>query len=215
MERVTVYVDGLNFYYGLISRMKSDSDWKKFYWLDIVKFFDHFVQRNQTLQKVYYFTTPPNIIEKSNRQAALFEANHIINGDKFHVIYGKYYEKSIFCRNCRQYTSIPEEKRTDVNISVQMMRDCAQNKTDVLILVTADSDLVPPLEVISDDYPNKKIKLFFPPTKHSYDLKSFIQTNGGQFLRLSNHKVRFRNSIMPNVVTAGGRTCTIPPEWQV
>ena len=31
-QRVIVYVDGFNFYYGL----KKDRRWKRYYWLDVV-----------------------------------------------------------------------------------------------------------------------------------------------------------------------------------
>jgi len=214
MERVTVYIDGFNFYYGLIRQMAVDGDWKNFYWIDIVKLFDHFVQKNQTLQKVYYFTTPPLNPQKSNRQTILFEANKLLNGDKFEVVKGKFYEKSVLCKNCKQITKVPEEKRTDVNISVQMMRDCAKNNTDLLILVSADSDLVPPLESIRQDHPEKKIKVYFPPKNHSYDLKGFMQENKGNVLRLEAHKIRFFNSRMPDAVTIGETSYTIPPEWK-
>ncbi len=42
-QRVIVYVDGFNFYYGL----KSSARWKKYYWLDIVKLFESFMRPNQ------------------------------------------------------------------------------------------------------------------------------------------------------------------------
>ena len=38
-QKVIVYVDGFNFYYGL----KGDPKWKRYYWLDIVKFFENTV----------------------------------------------------------------------------------------------------------------------------------------------------------------------------
>lgn len=48
------------------------------------------------------------------------------------------------------YMSIskPEEKKTDVNISVRMLADCMEDKTDTVALVSANSDLIPPLEHI-------------------------------------------------------------------
>ena len=44
-QRVIVYIDGLNFYYGL----RKDVRWKKYYWLDIVKLFEMFMRPNQEL----------------------------------------------------------------------------------------------------------------------------------------------------------------------
>lgn len=38
-QKVIVYVDGFNFYYGLKQSLK----WKKYYWLDVVKLFETFM----------------------------------------------------------------------------------------------------------------------------------------------------------------------------
>ena len=35
-QRVIAYIDGFNFYFGL----RSEPRWKRYYWLDVVKFFD-------------------------------------------------------------------------------------------------------------------------------------------------------------------------------
>jgi len=215
MERVSVYIDGFNFYYGLKRKKAVDNDWKKFYWINFVKLFDHFNLNNQTLQKVYYFTTPPLNFQKSNRQGALLEANKLLNGNQFEVITGKFYEKAQICPVCNATFTVPEEKRTDVNISCQMLRDCAQNKTDTLVLVSADSDLVPPLELIKKDYPRKKIKIFFPPKSFSYDLNNLVKFHKGKVTFLERNKVRFINSVMPSVITVDGKTCTIPAKWNI
>lgn len=44
-QRVIVYIDGFNFYFGL----KSNAKWKKYYWLDIVKLFEMFMPRIRSL----------------------------------------------------------------------------------------------------------------------------------------------------------------------
>lgn len=70
-QRVIVYVDGFNFYYGL----KSSARWKKYYWLDIVKLFESFMRPNQELVAVKYFSARTNDLEQSRRQNAFFQAN--------------------------------------------------------------------------------------------------------------------------------------------
>lgn len=54
-NRVIVYVDGFNLYYG-----KKENNWKRYYWLDFVTFFEKFMGENQTLVKVKYFTAVPD-----------------------------------------------------------------------------------------------------------------------------------------------------------
>jgi len=176
MTRVTTYIDGFNLEYGLKQAASTHSDWQQFFWLDFVKFFEHFTP-NQNLQKVYYFSAPPINTQKRNRQTLLLKANRLINGCRFEYILGKYYEKEVECPLCNSPYTVFEEKRTDVNISVQMMRDCAQDNTDVLILVSADSDLIPPLSAILKDYPNKKIIVCFPPNRFSNDINNFMKRN--------------------------------------
>jgi hypothetical protein len=34
-----------------------------------------------------------------------------------------------------------------------MIDDCLENKTDIIVLVSGDSDLLPPLELIQQKYP--------------------------------------------------------------
>ena len=215
MDRITVYIDGYNFYYGL-KRMKAIHNyWKKFLWIDFVKLFDHFKLNNQILQKVYYFTTPPINIQKRNRQRILFLANKLINGNRFEIVDGKFYDKELICPACNFKYTKPEEKRTDVNICAQMMRDCALNNTDVLILVSAASDLVPPLEIIKTDYPDKKIRIFFPPKCFSNDLNNFMNSIKSKVVKLQKNEVKFTNSIMPDTVTKDDVTYTIPPKWKI
>jgi len=215
MERVNFYVDGYNFYYGLKRLKKNDTDWHKFYWLDFVKFFEHFIGDNQVLQKVFYFTSPPLKIEKSNRQELLFKANSILNGSQFEIIRGQFYKKQIICPKCLSSFTKPEEKRTDVNISVQMMGDCSLNKVDTLVLVCADSDLVPPLQFIRKYHPDKKIRVYFPPDNDSFALRYFMKENKSKVVRLDKNKVKFFDSIMPDIVTIDGKACiTIPEKWK-
>lgn len=70
-QRVIVYIDGFNFYYGL----RSDCRWKKYYWLDFVKLFEMFMKPNQELVSVKYFSARVKDPDKSIRQGALFQAN--------------------------------------------------------------------------------------------------------------------------------------------
>ena len=51
-QRVIVYIDGFNFSFGL----KSNTKWKKYYWLDVVKLFEMFMRPNQELVAEKYFT---------------------------------------------------------------------------------------------------------------------------------------------------------------
>ena len=52
---------------------------------------------------------------------------------------------------------------TDVNISVELMTDASQNRFDVALLISADSDLVGPIEAVQRLFPAKRVMAIFPP----------------------------------------------------
>lgn len=214
MVRVTVYVDGFNFYYGLRTQKKLDSKWRKSYWINIVKLFEQFLGENQVLEKVIYFTASQLNKEKSARQSAFLNANKLINGSRFEIVRGKYLEKVIKCPNCHYSIIRPEEKKTDVNISIRMIADCVQDKTDVLILVSGDSDLVPPIEFIQDNYPTKKIRVYFPPSISSSNLSSNMKAHKGKVVYMQNNFKKFEDSVMPDIVEAVGKSYSIPEKWR-
>ena len=214
MTRVTFYIDGFNFYYGLRRTRKVDSQWKNFYWIDIVKLFSQFLGPDQILEKVIYFTASPLDPQKSSRQSAFLNANKALNPDKFEIVRGKYINKPIDCPHCQCTISRPEEKKTDVNLSVRMIGDCVMDKTDHLVLVSADIYLIPPIEFIQKNYPAKKVKVYFPPSNYSHDLKDNLIHHKSKPVMLINNKPKFVNSIMEDNVTDGDKTYTIPPSWK-
>ena len=157
-QRVSFYIDGFNFYNGLKAKATKDRSWKKYYWIDFVFFCQQFLGPDQVLERVKYFTAPPLNIQKQKRQGKLFKANRILNPTKLEFIIGKYYKINIRCPNCNSTFQKPEEKRTDVNISVHLIGDCALNNADSFVLISADSDLAPALTYIKKNFPDKKIK---------------------------------------------------------
>ena len=104
-QKVIVYIDGFNFYYGL----KRNLRWRRYYWLDIVKFFEMFMKPGQELVSLKYFSAKPDNIDKALRQNAFFQANK--ENPKFRLILGKYLRKSIRCYNCGYMIQTYEEKR--------------------------------------------------------------------------------------------------------
>ena len=185
--------------------------WKKYYWLDFVKFANLFLSDHHELVAVKYFTATPLESEKEIRQSALFKANKFLNGEGIQFIKGKYYRKPIRCKaTCNERFTIFEEKRTDVNISVEIMGDCAFDKTDLIILISADSDLVPTIEYVKAHFTDKAIKVYFPPCRRSNDI---IDILGHPVVFLDRNKLKFEKAVMTPTVGAGEHEVTIPKEW--
>jgi uncharacterized LabA/DUF88 family protein len=211
--RTIFYVDGFNFYYGLKKQITIDNKWRESYWVDLVKLFEQFLGPEDDLIKVKYFTAQPLNVGKKSRQSALFKANDLINGERFEIIRGKYIKKDILCYNCDTHFSKPEEKRTDVNIAVHLLGDCALDKVDKLVLVTADSNLVPPLEFIQKNFKDKVARVYFPPSNFSNDLKR--TSPRGKVTLLKDNFRKFENAKMENIVykADGKDSASIPAKW--
>ena len=84
------------------------------------------------------------------------------------MILGKYKNRQVTCRlqacghtGSRVFTT-QEEKRTDVNIAVQMLDDAYQDLCDRLVVVSGDSDLVPSINMVKRRFPQKEIIVYVP-----------------------------------------------------
>jgi len=202
MSKVAFYIDGFNFYFGIKRSFEATngSRWGCAYWIDVVRFCESFLSEGQELVKVVYFTASPLDPDKSSRQSAFLNANKELNGDRFEIFRGKYMTKTIVCPHCKFAIPRPEEKKTDVNISVRMIGDCVQEKVDSVCLISADTDLIPPLEFILKNFQNIKVKVYFPPSNSSRDIKNFGFSNGMKVKELVNNIDRFYRAKMPDVV---------------
>ena len=167
-ERVIVYIDGFNLYYGMRSKR-----WQRYYWLNVQLLAQHLLRPAQSLIRTKYFTSrvsstsrDPN---KSNRQNRYLEAlGTLADVD---IFYGHYLEKTVTCFTCGAKWQLAEEKMTDVNIAVEMMVDTFQDRWDTALLISGDSDLTAPIMNIRHSFSAKRIVVAFPPGRHSAQLK--------------------------------------------
>ncbi len=157
-ERVTAYIDGFNLYFGML-----EAGYNKFKWLDINKLILSLLQPNQTLIDICYFTSRVrNNPSKEKRQSTFIEALESVD---VKVIYGNYQANVIKCQRCGHAWNDSKEKMTDVNIATQMIVDAYNDKYDMAMLVSGDSDLVPPINSIHQLFPHKRVFLAFPPAR--------------------------------------------------
>lgn len=214
IKRVIFYIDGFNFYNGLKAISNINPDWKRFYWIDIVKFCRQFLNEEiHELVEVKYFTAPPLNRGKKERQSQLFRVNKRINGPTLQIIKNYYFEKPTYCPKCHRTFLKPEEKKTDVDISTNLIGDCVLDKCDILILITADSDLVPPIKFIKQHFTDKSIRVYFPPERNSADI---FDTMRRKIVYLKNNKRKFENAVLPEVVTfPNGHNIEMPERWKV
>lgn len=200
-ERVCVYIDGFNLYFGLKSKYPS------YKWLDVEALSKSLLKTNQTLVGCTYFTARVrNNQEKERRQSKYLDALLTTN---VVIVYGKFYSKPINCHRCNNTWRGNEEKMTDVNIAVQILIDALDDKFDSVIIISGDSDLSPPVRALKEYYPNKKVIIAFPPNRSSYELKNIAH---GSF---PIGRANLAASQLPEKVeTKSGYVIVKPKEWK-
>ncbi len=166
-RRVISYIDGFNLYYGL-----KESGWHRYLWLDLHALASSLILPEQDLVHTKYFTS--RIVKpdgKRKRQSTYLEALESHCGARLKMYFGHYQSDPWMCRSCGAVEQVPSEKKTDVNIAVEIMTDAFGNSFDTALIITADSDLIPPVLAVKRLFPNKRVVIAFPPNRHSVELR--------------------------------------------
>ena len=199
-EKVIVYVDGFNLYFGIKSK------YPKAKWLNIWALAQNILKPHQELIEVKYFTSRvSNNPPKEKRQREFLD---VLLTTPVKIYYGHYKSKPVNCKKCGHNWNSNEEKMTDVNIAVHMITDAMQGKYDTAILVSGDSDLIPPIETVHTFFDPKRVLVVFPPDRHNISVKNVAK---GSFI-IGRQKL-MQNQFPDNVETKSGYIISKPKEW--
>jgi uncharacterized LabA/DUF88 family protein len=157
-KKCIVYVDGFNLYWGILRHFPK---WK---WLNLQSFFDA-LRIDDEVTQTKYFTA---IVERDrpmsstrDKQSAYLSALKTLN--RVSVIYGKFQLRDSTCKaDCKRTYKAAEEKKTDVNIAVNIISDAIAGVVEHIVLVSGDSDLEPAIEWVRKNHPKIKITVYIP-----------------------------------------------------
>jgi uncharacterized LabA/DUF88 family protein len=200
-ERVIVYVDGFNLYFGLL-----EAGFNNCKWLNIYKLAANLLQINQELIEIKYFTSRvSNNPDKQKRQTTYIEALESVG---IKIFYGHYQSDKTECRQCGNIWPTFHEKMTDVNIATQIMIDAFQDRYDMAMLISGDSDLVPPIKTIHGLFKNKRVFVAFPPKRHNSSVA--LVSKGSMII---GRKKLVDSLFESEVVNKNGFILRKPKEW--
>ncbi len=205
-KRVVFYVDGFNLYHSILEASAYSGYGNKLKWLDLDHLLQTYLSPDERLIRIKYFsaiyTHNPSKAQRHKRYIKVLKHKNV------DVILGKFKRKSLRCKKCKQKYQTFEEKRTDVNIAIHVIRDAYKDIYDTAIIVSGDTDLIPAIKMLKEDFPSKQIGVVFPYGRKNLELEKNVNFSRKIFLE------DMEKSILPEKYHISDTIeLTIPKEW--
>jgi uncharacterized LabA/DUF88 family protein len=207
--RSRFYIDGYNWYHGIL---KHYPEWK---WINIQTFFEQLRSREDVISvKMFSAMIDPDKVQSDarDRQERYFKALKTL--PKVNIILGAFQSREVTCRGaCGAKYNVPEEKKTDVNIAVELISDALSGNCERMCIVSGDSDIQPAVEWPSKNKKEIKITVYVPalPNEQRNRRTDYYATRGldveCRFLPLDTIK----DHQMPNLVKLPDSTFAVRP----
>lgn len=162
--RGVFYIDGFNFYYLRMLRLPA------YKWLNLKLMADKVVDPKVKVHTVNYYTA--NVsgkvdVEAPKRQQAYFRALRSVPEVNLH--FGQFLSSTKWAGLVKPASAKPdgyvwaqpepdvvmvkktEEKGSDVNLGVHLVRDAFLDKFDIAYVLTNDTDLVEPIRIVTQE----------------------------------------------------------------
>lgn len=230
MKKINIYIDGFNVYHVLRNNIDHwKPQWEaELKWCDLKSLCSSYLKADEELWEIYFFTADSWNADTKLRgrayQQALNESGVTIIKwqysfitktfmNKMKVILFKLWLKVVwneidYLPKILKYKTY-EEKRTDVNIAVQIVEDAFLGKYDKAIIMSWDSDIVPAIESVKNNFPEKQfMTLWIIGTKWKL-IKDKCDTHEVVWYK------KMRAHMFPEEIpTSKGVTLEIPKEWR-
>ena len=200
-ERIICFVDGFNLYHALHNLRLPHLKW-----LDLQLLFTRLTRsKSQVITQILFFSAYPTWKPGSYHRHKLYVKALLSHGVT--PILGQLKQKPKKCLKCQAEWVSHEEKETDVNLALAMLDLAYKDRYDHAFLLSRDSDLVPAVRKVKQNFPNKKITVFSPYNyKHSSEL---MQACDGYKTIKRKH---ISTSLFPKeIYDAGGNLVAIRP----
>jgi uncharacterized LabA/DUF88 family protein len=201
--RTTVFVDGFNLYHSL----KEDARYHRYKWLNLRKLAECFVP-SENLDTVLYFTSYADWNPRKTKRH-----QHYIRALAAHdveTVLGRFKPKTLTClARCGEQYRTHEEKQTDVNIALALLERAFLGKYDSAVLITGDTDIVPAVEAVVQNFPDKPVFLVKPFRRKAEELIRVCTEHRKIYEK------HLKRSLLDNpVVLPDGQKLFCPDKWE-
>ncbi len=215
--RTIAYIDGFNLFSGCLKR----SPYK---WLDLDALCQTLFPSDQ-INLIRYFTAPvlafPHNPDAPTNQAFYLRALGTLPNVTIHRDGWFAARPSTLPQHPIVYLDGPnnppklvtvmrmEEKRTDVDIATQLLGDCFDHAFDKAVVISSDTDLVPPIDMIRKKFGRTVVAV---NTHRSRRMSKHLVQAATDYVRKINPSV-LRNCQLPSPLTDAAGAFTKPPTW--
>lgn len=210
MTRTNIYIDGYNFYFGLLCGGK----YKNCKWLDLEQLFARILPKDD-IQAVKYFTAYWQ--DESGSRHKIYTSAMTAHCQKVQVIEGHFKPRKRECKNRQctlprpRYFTTFEEKQTDVNIGITMVDDAHLGVCDRMVLVSGDSDLVPVLGLVRERFPKIELFVYIPGPQQRFDQATEIKAMADRARSIPGNLLP--HCQLPAKVNVGAAVFEKPASW--
>lgn len=201
MKRVQLFIDGFNLYHSIMGIQA----FRGYRWLNFRQLGDHIISSREEIESIYFFTAfYPGESAKRLRHQTFIRAQQAFGVT---TVLGEFRRKHKHCAACGRTTLGYEEKETDVNIAIYLLKNAMHDLYDNALIVSGDSDLIPAIRAVKELFTEKEIRIVFPPGSASEHLK----LEADSYMRLK--EKHLRDNQLPDPVTKDGVSIQKPVEW--
>ena len=216
-SRVAVFVDGFNLYHAIddldkdpvTNRHKNTKHYLK--WLNIRSLSEALIHpANVELVSVHYFSAfakwvPPETQKRHHDYVAALKSLGVV------PVMGTFKIKPRKCPSCKHGWDGHEEKESDVNIAVYLVKLAYENQFDKAIVFTADTDIAPAIRIVRNAFPGKEVKVAIPEKRLNKSTALENAASGKIRLKESHFE---RNLLPEKIVLSNGIDIIRPKKYQ-
>ncbi|OYT40717.1 NYN domain-containing protein [Candidatus Pacearchaeota archaeon ex4484_26] len=160
--RVSIFIDGNNFYFGLKKIYLDDFKATRFNF----ERFCNFIAKDRKIVKIYYYNAPldrTKDLEKYRSQQRFFE--NLKKIPKFKVVLCKLLKRRI--KGTKQHYYVLKED--DIHMAGDLIKGAFKDFYDIAILVSGDGDFVPAVKIVREE--GKKVENIYFKKSASTNLR--------------------------------------------
>lgn len=173
--KVTVLIDGFNVYHSIRDAL-ARTPHRNLKWLNYRSMCQSFINdvvylQGSSIARIYYFSA---LARHAGRDVVMRHKLYIqaLESAGVEVVTGNFKKKFPKCKHChREYLS-HEEKESDVNIALQMVRSLMSDECDTIVLIGGDTDLVSAVRTAKELFRAKQVGVAFPYRRENTHFKT-------------------------------------------